>query len=93
MREYDLIFHSEFLPLQCFEDRDLRLAHRDNHLSYQQFVKGKASLGYYNEQRERGFGQGKRGQPLKILVRNRDPKADELLDLLVSILEICPFRG
>ncbi|KAJ9401058.1 hypothetical protein DTO282F9_2006 [Paecilomyces variotii] len=77
-----LFYLREFLPLQCFEDRDLRLAHKENSLSYRQFVNGKASLAEYNEQKRRDFGQGKRGQPLKILVRNRDAKADELLDLL-----------
>ncbi|KAL1859932.1 hypothetical protein Plec18170_001879 [Paecilomyces lecythidis] len=77
-----LFYLREFLPLQCFEERDLRLAHKENNLSYRQFVNGKTSMMEYDEQRERGFGQGKRGQPLKILVRNRDAKADELLDLL-----------
>ncbi|GAD92959.1 meiosis specific protein Hop1, putative [Paecilomyces variotii No. 5] len=78
-----LFYLREFLPLQCFEDRDLRrLAQKENSLSYRKFINGKTSMMEYDEQRERGFGQGKRGQPLKILVRNRDAKADELLDLL-----------
>ncbi|KAL2009742.1 hypothetical protein VTN00DRAFT_5549 [Thermoascus crustaceus] len=72
----------EFLPLSCFGDRDLKLAHREKSLSYEGFIHGKASANESDPKNQPAFGLGKRGQPLKVLIRNREPAADTILDLL-----------
>lgn len=65
----------EFLPLSCFGERDLlNLKRPDSNISYGDFVDG--CSGSEAE-------AGKRGQPLKIILRGRNPKADSVLDLLV----------
>ena len=76
------------MPLPCFGERDLKFAHREN-VSYQKFTSTEQWSREKETAVEPAFGQGKRGQPLKILIRNRDPKVDSILDLLV--LFSCPF--
>ena len=70
----------ELLPLPCFDDRDLKEAQREQNFSYEDFLGNEAHPG---SGRPVPFGKGKRGQPLKILVRGADPKADNILDVLV----------
>lgn len=71
----------EFLPLRCFDDRDLKQAQRDRRYSYSEFVaNGPASA------QEPSPTARRNGQPLKVLLRHSDSKADTLLDLLVSNL-------
>ncbi|KAI9932699.1 DNA binding protein [Aspergillus wentii] len=77
-----LFYLREFLPLPCFDDRDLKQAQRDQKCSYQEFVNGKAGPGKFRDSTDLGFGKGKKGQPLKVIVRNSDPKADMILNLL-----------
>ena len=79
------IYTREFLPLSCFDDRDLKQAQRENKFSYREFINGKARSDKPDRTRELAFGQGKRGQPLKIIIRHSDPKADLILDVLVSL--------
>lgn len=73
----------EFLPLACFDDRDLKQAQKERKFSYKEFINGKARS---DKLPDPAFGQGKRGQPLKVITRNSDPKADMLLDVLVGSL-------
>ncbi|EFQ97393.1 hypothetical protein MGYG_00433 [Nannizzia gypsea CBS 118893] len=69
-----LFYLREFLPLSCFGERDLlNLKRPDSNVSYGDFVDG--CSGPEAE-------TGKRGQPLKIILRGRNPKADNVLDLL-----------
>ncbi|RJE20030.1 meiosis specific protein Hop1 [Aspergillus sclerotialis] len=77
-----LFYLREFLPLACFDDRDLKQALRENKFSYREFINGKDRSDKSAGTRELAFGQGKRGQPLKIIIRHSDPKADMLLDVL-----------
>ncbi|RMJ22644.1 meiosis specific protein Hop1 [Aspergillus sp. HF37] len=77
-----LFYLREFLPLECFDDRDLKQAQRERKLSYREFINGKARADKLQGTPGPAFGQGKRGQPLKIIIRNSDPKADMLLDVL-----------
>lgn len=82
----------EFLPLGCFDDRDLKQAQREQRYSYEEFIHGEKDSGHFESSQEPAFGKGKRGQPLKIILRNSDPKADMILELLVSSLPVCsPF--
>lgn len=70
----------EFLPLSCFGDCDLLSLSKDNgQVSYEDFSAPKSSY-------DISEGFGKRGQPLKTILRNREEKADRLLDLLASVL-------
>lgn len=85
--------YSEFLPLSCFADRDLKLAHREKSLSYQEFINGITSANESDPKAQPAFGLGKRGQPLKVLIRNREPAADTILDLLVKFLTSLQFLG
>ena len=78
--------HSEFLPLPCFDDRDLKEAQRENALSYREFIDGKPRPGGTGALSQVPFGTGRRGQPLKIIVRDSDPKANTILDVLVRLL-------
>ncbi|PYH94719.1 hypothetical protein BO71DRAFT_409099 [Aspergillus ellipticus CBS 707.79] len=71
-----LFYLREFLPLPCFDDRDLREAQRESNLSYRQFIDNEARVS------DVPFGQGRKGQPLKIIIRGTDPKADMILDIL-----------
>ncbi|RHZ65847.1 putative meiosis specific protein Hop1 [Aspergillus thermomutatus] len=73
---------SEFLPLSCFNDRDLKEAQRENTLSYREFIDGKPRPGGTGALSQVAFGTGRRGQPLKIIVRDSDPKANMILDVL-----------
>lgn len=77
---------SEFLPLPCFDDRDLKEAQRENTLSYREFIDGKPRPGGTAALSQVAFGTGRRGQPLKIIVRDSDPKANMILDVLVRLL-------
>lgn len=80
------------MPLGCFDDRDLKQAQREQRYSYEEFIHGKKDSGQSESSQELGFGKGKRGQPLKIILRNSDPKADMILELLVSSSPVCsPF--
>ncbi|KAK2802102.1 hypothetical protein FQN50_007466 [Emmonsiellopsis sp. PD_5] len=73
-----LFYLREFLPMNCFADRDLvKLSKANSDVSYDDFVEGTMpprASGATNTER--------RGQPLKVIVRDRCPKADKLLDLL-----------
>ncbi|PWY94465.1 meiosis specific protein Hop1 [Aspergillus sclerotioniger CBS 115572] len=77
-----LFYLREFLPLPCFDDRDLREAQRESRLSYRQFIDKKAHGEALARNAEVPFGRGKQGQPLKIILRGSDPKADMILDIL-----------
>jgi hypothetical protein len=77
---------SEFLPLPCFDDRDLKEAQRGNALSYREFIDGKPRRGGTGALSQVPFGTGRRGQPLKIIVRDSYPKANMILDVLVRLL-------
>ncbi|TQB76114.1 DNA binding protein [Monascus purpureus] len=77
-----LFYLREFLPLSCFDDRDLKQAQRERRFSYREFIHGRPGSENAGADAEHSFGQGKRSQPLKVLVRNSDPKADTILDLL-----------
>jgi hypothetical protein len=76
------VSQSEFLPLPCFADRDLKEAQRENALSYREFIDGKPRPGGTGALSQIAFGAGRRGQPLKIIVRDSDPKANMILDVL-----------
>lgn len=78
------------MPLGCFDDRDLKQAQKERKLSYREFINGKARSDKLQRSPSPAFGQGKRGQPLKIVIRNSDPKADVILDVLVRLLLYCP---
>lgn len=84
------MLNREFLPLGCFEDRDLKQAQREQRYSYKDFIHGKRHHETPESSQELDFGKGKKGQPLKVIIRNSDPKADMILDLLVSPLAPLP---
>ncbi|RAL03820.1 putative meiosis specific protein Hop1 [Aspergillus ibericus CBS 121593] len=77
-----LFYLREFLPLPCFDDRDLREAQRESRLSYRQFIDKQAHGEVLARMTDVPFGKGKKGQPLKIILRGSDPKADMILDIL-----------
>lgn len=61
----------------------LKLCHRDTHISYGDFI-GNKPMDRSQEASSRSPSvTGRRGQPLKVLIRNRDESADAVLDLLV----------
>ncbi|KAF3490534.1 uncharacterized protein GIQ15_00051 [Arthroderma uncinatum] len=69
-----LFYLREFLPLSCFGERDLlNLKRPDSNVSYDDFVAGGSNP---------PVEAGKRGQPLKIILRDRNAKADGVLNLL-----------
>ncbi|KAK2826886.1 hypothetical protein FQN49_007357 [Arthroderma sp. PD_2] len=69
-----LFYLREFLPLSCFGERDLlNLKRPDSNVSYGDFVDARSN---------QPVETGKRGQPLKIILRNRNAKADGVLNLL-----------
>ncbi|PGH02712.1 hypothetical protein AJ80_08809 [Polytolypa hystricis UAMH7299] len=76
--------HREFLPLSCFGERELfQIAGPNAAVSYEDFIEGKSSTAATTANASTGrTNLARRGQPLKIIVRNRDEKADNLLDLL-----------
>ncbi|PYI11599.1 meiosis specific protein Hop1 [Aspergillus sclerotiicarbonarius CBS 121057] len=77
-----LFYLREFLPLPCFDDRDLREAQRESRLSYRQFIDKQPHGEALARNADVPFGRGKKGQPLKIILRGSDPKADTILDIL-----------
>ncbi|RAH55830.1 meiosis specific protein Hop1 [Aspergillus piperis CBS 112811] len=77
-----LFYLREFLPLPCFDDRDLREAQREGDLSYRQFIDKHTHREELASKEDVPFGRGKKGQPLKIILRGSDPKADMILDIL-----------
>lgn len=77
-----MAINREFLPLGSFDDRDLKQTQREQKYSYEEFINGRTRT-ESPEIQDLGVGKGKRGQPLKIILRNSDPKADMVLDLLV----------
>ncbi|EYE91024.1 putative meiosis specific protein Hop1 [Aspergillus ruber CBS 135680] len=77
-----LFYLREFLPLGSFDDRDLKQTQREQKYSYEEFINGRTRTESPEGSQDLGFGKGKRGQPLKIILRNSDPKADMILDLL-----------
>ncbi|EAW06931.1 putative meiosis specific protein Hop1 [Aspergillus clavatus NRRL 1] len=77
-----LFYLREFLPLPCFDDRDLKEAQRDNNLSYREFINGKQQAETSEALARAPFGTGRRGQPLKIIIRDSNPKANTILDVL-----------
>ncbi|GKZ21015.1 DNA binding protein [Aspergillus brasiliensis] len=77
-----LFYLREFLPLPCFDDRDLREAQRESDLSYRQFIDRPTHSEALACKEDVPFGRGKKGQPLKIILRGSDPKADMILNIL-----------
>ncbi|EAA62676.1 hypothetical protein AN5516.2 [Aspergillus nidulans FGSC A4] len=77
-----LFYLREFLPLQCFDDRDLKTAQRQQKFSYREFIDNDFNTSDPNRIANGTFGTGKRGQPLKIIIRNSEPKADMILNVL-----------
>ncbi|OJD10318.1 hypothetical protein AJ78_08626 [Emergomyces pasteurianus Ep9510] len=78
-----LFYLREFLPLNCFDERDLmKLSKPDSYVSYANFVEGKPSSNGAGITANNGSTKERRAQPLKIIVRGKNPKADKLLDLL-----------
>ncbi|KAL4776521.1 HORMA domain-containing protein [Aspergillus nidulans var. acristatus] len=77
-----LFYLREFLPLQCFDDRDLKTAQRQQKFSYREFIDNDFNTSDSNGVANGTFGTGKRGQPLKIIVRNSEPKADMIINVL-----------
>lgn len=73
----------EFLPLPCFDDRDLKETQRERKFSYREFLDRNTPCPMLESDAQVPFGKGKRGQPLKIILRGSDPKADMILDILV----------
>jgi len=77
----------EFFPLNCFGERDLHtLSHQTTYPSYEGFIGGNEYPGQHVTDVDGQARMGKRSQPLKILLRNRDEKADAILDLLVRAI-------
>ncbi|GAB1203210.1 hypothetical protein APSETT445_001837 [Aspergillus pseudonomiae] len=74
--------YREFLPLPCFDDRDLKEAQRERRYSYREFLDPKPRHETNGGDPDIAFGNGKRGQPLKVMIRGTDPKADMILDVL-----------
>ncbi|KNG84254.1 putative meiosis specific protein Hop1 [Aspergillus nomiae NRRL 13137] len=77
-----LFYLREFLPLPCFDDRDLKEAQRERRYSYREFLDPKPRHETNGGDPDIAFGNGKRGQPLKVMIRGTDPKADMILDVL-----------
>ncbi|KAL4912543.1 HORMA domain-containing protein [Aspergillus aurantiobrunneus] len=77
-----LFYLREFLPLQCFDDRDLREAQRQQKFSYCEFIDSNSNPNGTNGVADNAPGKGKRGQPLKIILRGSEPKADMIINVL-----------
>ncbi|KAB8079477.1 meiosis specific protein Hop1 [Aspergillus leporis] len=77
-----LFYLREFLPLPCFDDRDLKEAQREHRSSYWEFLSSKPHHENNGAGPDIAYGNGKRGQPLKVIIRGTDPKADMILDVL-----------
>ncbi|KAL4808262.1 HORMA domain-containing protein [Aspergillus unguis] len=77
-----LFYLREFLPLQCFDDRDLKLAQKQDKFSYREFIENSSYQNGFSGVSENASGKPKRSQPLKIILRGSEPKADMLLNVL-----------
>ncbi|KAL4881940.1 HORMA domain-containing protein [Aspergillus karnatakaensis] len=77
-----LFYLREFLPLQCFEERDLRQAQRQQRLSYREFISNETDPRQPNGANDGTVGRAKKSQPLQVIVRGSDPKADLIVDVL-----------
>ncbi|KAL5337908.1 HORMA domain-containing protein [Aspergillus crustosus] len=77
-----LFYLREFLPLQCFEERDLKQAQRQRRLSYKEFIKNEIIHPHAPWLTDRAIVQAKKSQPLQVIVRGSDPKADLIVDVL-----------
>ncbi|OJJ59606.1 hypothetical protein ASPSYDRAFT_57174 [Aspergillus sydowii CBS 593.65] len=77
-----LFYLREFLPLQCFDDRDLREAQKQQKFSYREFIDNSPISKGLNGVADDSFGKAKRGQPLKIILRGSEPKADMIINVL-----------
>ncbi|PLN84714.1 putative meiosis specific protein Hop1 [Aspergillus taichungensis] len=77
-----LFYLRELLPLSCFDDRDLKKAQKKRELSYSEFINEPPTQDSPEGRPEIPFGAGRRGQPLKIIVRGADPNAEMILNLL-----------
>ncbi|KAL3492382.1 HORMA domain-containing protein [Aspergillus germanicus] len=77
-----LFYLREFLPLPCFDDRDLKEAQRQKKFSYREFIDSNTNPSLSKGSTNVASGQGKRGQPLKVILRGSDPKADMIVDVL-----------
>ncbi|KAL2841808.1 HORMA domain-containing protein [Aspergillus pseudodeflectus] len=77
-----LFYLREFLPLPCFDDRDLKEAQRQKKFSYREFIDSNTNPSLSKGSPNVASGQGKRGQPLKVILRGSDPKADMIVDVL-----------
>jgi hypothetical protein len=73
------------LPLPCFDDRDLKEAQRQKKFSYREFIESNTNPSPTKGSINVASGQGKRGQPLKVILRDSDPKADMIVDVLVCL--------
>ncbi|BAE57608.1 unnamed protein product [Aspergillus oryzae RIB40] len=59
--------------------------------SYREFLDSKSRHDTNGGDPDIAFGNGKRGQPLKVMIRGTDPKADMILDVLVRSTDYsCP---
>ncbi|KAL3475470.1 HORMA domain-containing protein [Aspergillus californicus] len=78
-----LFYLREFLPLPCFDDRDLKEAQKQQKFSYRDFIDNKSSSSHLQGDSDNAFGTGRRKcQPLKVIIRDSDPKANLILDVL-----------
>ncbi|KAL2840559.1 HORMA domain-containing protein [Aspergillus pseudoustus] len=77
-----LFYLREFLPLPCFDDRDLKEAQKQGKYSYREFIDSNTNLSLSKGSANAAFGQGKKGQPLKIILLGSNPKADMIVDVL-----------
>ncbi|KAG2418035.1 hypothetical protein HFD88_001135 [Aspergillus terreus] len=77
-----LFYLRELLPLPCFEDRDLKEAQKEHKLSYREFIDKPSHPEDSQSSSTAPFGSGRRGQPLKVIVRGADSKADMILNAL-----------
>ncbi|KAL4867754.1 hypothetical protein BDV12DRAFT_170783, partial [Aspergillus spectabilis] len=79
-----LFYLREFLPLHCFEERDLKQAQRQQRLSYREFINDEINTADPVGAPDSTIGRTKKSQPLQVIVRGSDPKADMIVDVLES---------
>ncbi|KAL2814837.1 HORMA domain-containing protein [Aspergillus cavernicola] len=77
-----LFYLREFLPLPCFDDRDLKETQRQQKFSYREFIDNKSSTDPAKGVSVSAFGKSRIGQPLKVIIRGSDPKADMIVNVL-----------
>ncbi|OAT02764.1 meiosis specific protein Hop1 [Blastomyces dermatitidis ER-3] len=78
-----LFYLREFLPLDCFDERDLmKLSKPNSYVSYANFVEGGPVASNNNINRNT---HERRAQPLKIIVRGKNPKADKNMEIFDAI--------